>query len=70
MSNLPHPAPTDPLPHPLLSEREAARLLGLTCSRTLCEWRRLRKGPPYRKVGRLVRYTVDDLLAFAAPVQP
>jgi hypothetical protein len=32
---------------------------------TLRYWRRLRKGPPFRKFGKLVRYHIPTLLAWA-----
>lgn len=59
-------SPTDaPLqPGDLVDEREAAAILH-TAVRTLRNWRALRKGPPYRKIGlRMVRYHRADLAAF------
>lgn len=54
------------LPGDLVDERVAASILGLEV-RTLRNWRTLRKGPKYRKIGsRLVRYHRADLAAFAA----
>ena len=60
------PHNTAPLsPGDLLTEHEAADLLK-TAVRTLRNWRSLRKGPPYRKIGqRAVRYHRADLEAFA-----
>lgn len=65
--------PTNPLapqtvaklePGDLVDERHAADLLG-TSPKTLQNWRALRKGPRYRKIGaRLVRYHVADLAEF------
>lgn len=54
------------MPHPgdLVDEHEAAASLGIAV-RTLRNWRVLRKGPRYRKIGaRLVRYHVADLAEF------
>lgn len=51
-------------PGDLIDEREVAARLGVAV-RTLRNWRALRKGPRYRKIGaRLVRYHVADLEAF------
>lgn len=51
-------------PGDLIDEREAAAMLGVQ-RKTLQNWRAMRKGPRYRKIGaRLVRYHVDDLAAF------
>lgn len=51
-------------PGDLVDEREAAAILS-TAVRTLRNWRALRKGPRYRKIGaRLVRYHVADLAEF------
>jgi excisionase family DNA binding protein len=47
----------------LLTEDEAAERLGIQ-PRTLQGWRVLRRGPRYRKVGRLVRYAEADLLSW------
>ena len=52
------------VPGDLLDETEAAAILN-TAVRTLRNWRALRKGPRYRKIGqRMVRYHRTDLLAF------
>jgi predicted DNA-binding transcriptional regulator AlpA len=45
----------------LLSEDEVAERFGIQ-PRTLQGWRVLRRGPRYRKIGRLVRYAENDLL--------
>lgn len=51
-------------PGDLVDEREAAAILS-TAVRTLRNWRALRKGPKYRKIGtRLVRYHRADLAEF------
>lgn len=51
-------------PGDLVDEREAAAIL-CTAVRTLRNWRALRKGPRYRKIGaRMVRYHRDDLAEF------
>jgi predicted DNA-binding transcriptional regulator AlpA len=47
----------------VLNEREAAEVVG--CSVALMrKWRLFREGPPYVKIGRLVRYRQADLDAF------
>lgn len=51
-------------PGDLIDEREAAAILGVS-RKTLLNWRALRRGPRYRKIGaRLVRYHVADLVEF------
>ena len=51
-------------PGDLKTEHEAAAILS-TAVRTLRNWRALRKGPRYRKIGsRMVRYHVADLAEF------
>ncbi|TAL89483.1 MAG: DNA-binding protein [Rhodanobacter sp.] len=58
------PINTLPSPGELVDEHEAAAILS-TAVRTLRNWRALRKGPRYRKIGaRLVRYHRADLAAF------
>jgi excisionase family DNA binding protein len=47
----------------LLNEIEAAKVLGCKVS-TLQKWRLMDKGPQYIKVGRLVRYSEEDLMAY------
>jgi hypothetical protein len=57
-------AATAPL---FVTTAEAARMLGIS-SATLRTWRTRGGGPPARRIGdagRLVRYAVADLLAFA-----
>lgn len=44
----------------LVGEQEAARILS-TPARTLAQWRFRRQGPRFLKLGRTVRYSVDDL---------
>ncbi len=44
----------------LVSEREAAKILGCTVS-CLRAWRTRRIGVPHYRVGRLCRYRVSDL---------
>lgn len=44
----------------LVDETEASRMLG-TSVRTLQKWRYRGGGPPFVKLGRLVRYDVEDL---------
>jgi predicted DNA-binding transcriptional regulator AlpA len=57
----PRPIPTDP--DALLTEDEAAALLGVS-ARTLQSWRTLEKGPPPTKLGRAVRYARGLLIAW------
>ena len=47
-----------------ISGKEAAQLLGLN-RQTLANWRHLRRGPIYSKLGRSVRYRISDLVSFA-----
>ena len=47
----------------LVDERYAARYLGIA-TRTLQWWRLIGKGPPYHKIGRLVRYDLAALDSF------
>jgi len=48
----------------LLNEKEVARRLGLSVQ-TLRNWRHLRKGPAYVRVGsRAIRYKIEDLNHF------
>jgi len=63
-SSLLPPSAVSLQPGDLLDEREAAAILR-TQVRTLRNWRALRKGPRYRKIGqRMVRYLRADLAAF------
>ena len=48
-----------------VDENIAEEILGHK-KKTLQNWRLLRKGPAYYKVGRSVRYRVGDLLDFMA----
>ncbi len=47
-----------------VDEREAARILGLSRG-TLSNWRTLRRGPAYVRVGRAIRYPLAEIVAFA-----
>jgi hypothetical protein len=47
----------------LLTERQAAALLNVSV-KSLQGWRSRGGGPPYRKLGRCVRYAMTDLDAF------
>ncbi len=47
----------------LFTTQTAADYLGLKIS-TLEAWRLQGRGPMYKKIGRLVRYTESDLLAY------
>lgn len=46
-----------------LTEYEVSRLIGFKLP-TLRNWRFLRKGPRYRKIGRSVRYAIEDVMQF------
>lgn len=46
-----------------LSEKEAAVLTGLSVH-TLRSHRQHRRGIPYSKIGRAVRYSLDDVVAY------
>jgi hypothetical protein len=46
-----------------VNDRKAADIMN-TKVQTLRNWRHLRKGPPYVKMGRSVRYFVEDLLDY------
>lgn len=43
-----------------LDEKRAAKILGMAVQ-TLRNWRHQRRGPVYVKLGRSVRYQMDDL---------
>lgn len=47
----------------VVDEKQAAEALGVRV-RTLQQWRWLRKGPAYLKIGRAVRYQTEDLYSF------
>lgn len=49
----------------LLDEEEAASRLGVAVATLRC-WRGAKKGPKYRKIGRMVRYASADLDAWVA----
>lgn len=49
--------------HPLLSAEEVAGLLGIP-RRTLDVWRSERRGIDYYKVGKYVRYRLEDVNAY------
>jgi uncharacterized protein YjcR len=53
------------------NEKEVAVMLGCSVA-ALRKWRLFRKGPTYRKIGRLVRYSEGDLAAYleASRVEP
>lgn len=50
---------------PLLTSQEVADLLGVPL-RTVQDWRRLRRGPKFARIGRHARYTAADVAAFIA----
>lgn len=47
-------------PTPLMNRAEVARYLGVP-DRTLDTWRRRRSGPPAMKVGRHLRWRLEDV---------
>lgn len=47
----------------VLNEREAAAVVGCSVA-LLRKWRLFSEGPSYCKIGRLVRYRLEDLNAF------
>ncbi|WFF32430.1 helix-turn-helix domain-containing protein [Propionibacterium freudenreichii] len=47
----------------LLTPEELSGLVKVDVA-TLVQWRHRRQGPPFVKVGRLVRYRVDDVRAW------
>jgi hypothetical protein len=46
-----------------VNDVEAAKILSVS-PQSMRNWRHMRKGPPYTKRGRMVRYLVRDLLDF------
>jgi hypothetical protein len=46
-----------------VKDTQAAEIIGAK-PQTLRNWRSQSKGPPYTKVGRSVRYAINDLLAY------
>ena len=44
----------------MLTTKEAARVLGMS-HRTLQRWRYERRGPPHYRVGKALRYRLEDL---------
>ena len=53
------------MPTELLTEKEVAEHLGLK-PKTLARWRWKGQGPRFRKFGRKVRYSRDDLEEYIA----
>jgi predicted DNA-binding transcriptional regulator AlpA len=51
-------------PSAYLSTERAAELLGLAPA-TLVKWRRLRRGPPFARLGRRIVYSEKTLRAWA-----
>lgn len=51
-------------PDALMSEVEAADFLKMS-ARTLQDWRSKKRGPPFVKAGRAVRYRRRDLIAWS-----
>jgi hypothetical protein len=50
-------------PNSYVTDVIAADIIGCKVQ-TLRNWRYLRKGPPYTKKGRMIRYLVQDLLDY------
>lgn len=46
-----------------VDEKRAARFLGVAVQ-TMRNWRHQRRGPAYVKMGRSVRYQVEDLIGY------
>ena len=49
--------------NPVINEVEASEKLHVA-TQTLRNWRHQRKGPPYLKIGRSVRYSLEDLAKY------
>jgi hypothetical protein len=49
--------------HRTVTEREAVTILGYR-RQTLSNWRSLRRGPPYLKINRSIKYPLTKLLAW------
>lgn len=56
-------APPTPAVCVFLKERELARRWQ-TSLRTLQRWRALEAGPPFHRIGGVIRYRVEDIVAF------
>ena len=50
---------------PALSDNQAAKEIGVAVQ-TLRNWRHLKRGPAYLKIGRSIRYQLEDLKKFKA----
>jgi len=48
----------------MLTTAAAAKFLDIDKPVTLVRWRYHRKGPPFVKIGRHIRYRLEDLTAF------
>jgi predicted DNA-binding transcriptional regulator AlpA len=46
-----------------INEKQVSEVTGIAVQ-TLRNWRQLRRGFPYSKVGRAVRYAVQDVMEF------
>lgn len=46
-----------------VNEKQAAKFLGVAVQ-TLRNWRHIRRGPAYVKMGRSVRYQINDLVDY------
>ena len=52
-------------PQSLLTSTQASAFLNLSNPKTLSAWRNRHQGPPYLRVGRLVRYKFENLVEWA-----
>lgn len=50
----------------LTPDELVARWEGAVTTRTLANWRAAKRGPSFTKIGRSVRYSVDDIVAYEA----
>lgn len=46
-----------------VTTKELARIFSIS-HRTLEQWRWQGKGPPFHKVGRMIRYRIDEAMSF------
>lgn len=66
---VPHTARQEPQRDAYLTEHAVAEFLGLSVALPR-KWRLFRKGPPYRKLGRLVRYSRAEVNAWIERQKP
>jgi len=68
-SVVPSTPPNTTLVDAYLNDRATADLIGVSVA-TLRRWRLIRSGPPFRKIGRLVRYSRVEVLAWVDAQRP